>query len=306
MSSNCSICSKRLKSIIFKAFHKNKKYTFYRCTNCDLIQIRPLIIQSPNRFYSYEDPNELIKAKNHQVNALLHIPFGKTVYRTYLDSCFSSRYNKILALHVSGKILDIGCGDGSFLEKFAGNKWQLTGIEINRNLAKQAKLKLKKANILTQPVQHIKLTEQSFEIITMWHVLEHLPNPKIVLNSLSNLISPDGYLVIEVPNGNSIYRKLFRAHWQLLLLPQHLFFWTKKSLTLVLNEAGFQTTFISYPGILSFSGSSSFANLFRSKRVNSFVAILAAYLLFPITLLINLFSFAFRDNMLIIAKPVKK
>ncbi len=305
MKSICSICSIPLKRIIFTAYYKNKKYTFYRCINCDLIQIRPLINQNTNRYYSYSDSVELIKTTNQQARLFHLLPFGEKIFRAYIDLCYTNRFRNILTLLSHGRILDIGCGEGSFLEKFAGTKWHLTGIEINKNLAKQARIKIKKANILIQPVQHMKNPLKSFEIITMWHVFEHLDDPKTILKSLYKQIAPDGYLVIEIPNGNSIYLKLFKSHWQSLLPPQHLYFWTRKSLAIALTQAGFRVIKIQYPGILSFCGSSSLANLIRSFGFNSHIAILVAFIFFPLTILINIFSFSYRDNIIVIAKQKK-
>jgi len=297
----CSACSKSLHSILFEAFEKKKKYTFYRCDNCDLIQIRPLQKSETEGFYSYADPNILARVKNQQIEFLHRVPFGRILFQRYIDSCYNNRFRTILKLRSQGQILDIGCGEGSFLKKF-NNKWNKTGIEINKHLAKQARNKLKNTTILAHSLESAKLSKVSFDVITMWHVFEHLHNPKVILRSIRRHLNPSGYLVIEVPNGNSIYRKLFKNNWQLLLLPQHLFFWTGKSITHILEETGFQTVRASYPGIISFSGSSSLANFLRSKKVNTYIATLMAILFFPLVLIINILSLKDRDNILIIAQ----
>lgn len=302
----CSICSKSLQSVVFTAHDPNENnvtYTFYQCNHCTLIQIRPFPNKRKNaRFYSYSDPNKHAEMKNQQINFLHQLPFGKKLLNKYIDLCYQTRYQRILTLYPKGRILDIGCGEGSFLKKFPPEKWQRSGIEINKNLAAIARRTVQHAKIITTPVELAKLPEQKFDILTMWHVLEHIHNPKIVLKSLRKLISPNGYLVIEVPHGNSIYRMLFTIHWQLLLLPQHLFFWTGKSITHILKETGFQTVRVSYPGIISFSGSSSLANVLRSKGCPNYASIIVACIFFPFTILISLIFYAYRDNITIIAQ----
>lgn len=303
----CSLCSKSLKTKIFVApdrSDKNKLYSFYKCTGCTLVQIRPFPNKKKiDKYYSYVDGDNHAKIKNQQINFLHRLPFGKTMLKKYIDLCYRQRYQLIMKLHSKGKILDIGCGEGSFLKKFPSEKWKRTGIEINKNLATMAHRTVKHAKIITVPVELSTLPKQNFDIVTMWHVLEHIQNPKIVLKSLKKIISPHGYLVIEVPHGNSLYRKLFSTHWQLLLLPQHIFFWTKKSIKFALNEAEFDVISISYVGIFNFSGASSIANLLRSKGFLNYTSIVIACIFFPATILINLFFYTHRDNIIITAKP---
>lgn len=302
----CSLCSSPLKTKLFVAPDENdnnKLYSFYQCTGCTLMQIRPF----PNKkgidnYYSYMNADDHAKIKNQQINFLHNLPFGKIILKKYIDLCYQQRYQLIMKLHSKGRILDIGCGEGSFLKKFSTTKWRKTGIEINKNLAKQAKKKLKTASILDQTLESAKLPKQSFEVITMWHVFEHLANPKNVLTRLSELIPPNGYIIIEVPNGNSIYRKLLKSNWQSLLLPQHLFFWTKASITYALSHTGFRVVQMYYASILSFSGSSSTANLLRSKGFPNYASIVIACIFFPISILLNLVLYTFRDNIIVIAE----
>lgn len=304
---SCYACSRPLKSIIFTTYDYNDNktpYTFYQCNYCELIQIYPFPkVEKNTKYYSYSDPNEYAKDKNKQIKFISKIPFGSLLLRKYIDGCYQKRYERVLTLCKKGKILDIGCGEGSFLRKFPTSSWQISGVEINKNLAEFAKTHTKNATIITKPIESARFPKKNFDIITLWHVLEHLHNPKVVLKSLNKLINPNGYLVIEVPNGNSIYRKLFKAHWQLLLLPQHLFFWTKKSITFALNKSGFHVVSISHTGIFNFSGASNLANLLRSKGYPNYASIVIGCIFFPLTILINLFFYNYRDNITIIAKP---
>jgi len=296
----CAVCAKPLSIIDLQS----ESYTFYRCSNCSLVQIRPFPgIQKRTSFYSYKNPITYAEKKNKQIYFISKIPFGSLLLQKYTEGCYQNRYEKIVKLQKNGRILDIGCGDGYFLRKFPKKSWQISGVELNKNLAKDAQKKTPYGTIVTKAIESVSFKKNSFDIVTLWHVFEHLHNPLIILKSIRHIIAPQGYLVIEVPHGNSIYKDLFSKQWQLLLLPQHLFFWTKKSITKALNETGFEIIEISYPGVFNISGASSCASFLQARNYSFSLSIVIAILFIPICLIINSFLFRKRDNIIVIAKP---
>lgn len=306
----CALCSKPLNTVLFSALDKfdNKTYKFYQCINCTLVQIQPLPLKTNlKKTYSYSNNISFAKSRNKQFNLLFKLPLGRLYIQNISSSYFKDKFNKINKLHSHGKILDVGCGTGSFLTYFPTEVWNITGIEINHNLAKIAKSKLENAEICSSTVESTKLPPDSFNIITLWHVFEHLDNPKKILKSFRKIISSDGYLIMEMPNGNSFFRKIFKNNWQLLLLPQHLFFWTEKSLRTALNESRFEVYKIEYPlSPFNPTGIISFANLLRSKGIQPYIlSIIIALILSPINIITNLFlPQKYRDNLFITARPI--
>ncbi len=130
------------------------------------------------------------------------------------------------------RILDVGCGDGTFLRKLAKSGWIAMGVEKYPGLDQ------------FQGVQVLDSLDQAqstgpYDCITLWHVLEHLPDVNETLASLQTLLKPDGVLVIAVPDFDSIPSKVFGASWLHLDVPRHLFHFTSRSLAGLMEKHGF-------------------------------------------------------------------
>jgi SAM-dependent methyltransferase len=84
------------------------------------------------------------------------------------------------------------------------------------------------------------LVEGGFEVLTLWHVLEHLPNPAAVLQRVRALLRPGGWLFVSLPRFDSLQASIFRSHWYAFDdVPRHLYHFSKSSLDRLLREAGF-------------------------------------------------------------------
>ena len=133
-----------------------------------------------------------------------------------------------------GRLLDIGCADGYFLELARADGWEVMGVEISEEMAAKASGRL---NIpIVTSVDRLPPVE--FDAITMWEVLEHLPDPVAELQRLARRLRPGGFLMLSTPNA---------GHWQALRAPEtwtayrppaHLVLFTADSLRLALEKAG--------------------------------------------------------------------
>ncbi len=127
-----------------------------------------------------------------------------------------------------GFLLDIGAGTGDFLLAAKKNGWIVEGIEPNknaRNLAKEKKIIL---------YDQIKVVEgKKFDVITMWHVLEHIPNLEEHIKKLKNLLSPNGIIVLAVPNYKSYDAFFYKEFWAAYDVPRHLWHFSKKAIKLL-------------------------------------------------------------------------
>jgi len=127
-----------------------------------------------------------------------------------------------------GTLLDVGCGTGDFLEFSMQNGWSVLGIEPNeqaRNIAN------KKTNNTVYNSEHLlKLKHHSFDIITLWHVLEHLPNLEEHISIFNKLLKPNGTLIIAVPNYKSYDAKFYKTYWAAFDVPRHLWHFSKSSI----------------------------------------------------------------------------
>jgi len=291
---NCKLPSK----FLFSAKGATRKrYKYYRCEKCQLIQISPF----PNIKNLYQqDPYSRFISQNPQAKFASRLPLGNFLINQYLRLT-KNRVKEVYKLKKTGKILDVGCSKGGFLTNFKG-KWKLYGLEINAKTAQIARKNIPSAKIYTNKIESGKLPKNYFDIITFWHVFEHLQNPGLVLKKIHSSLKVGGYIIIEVPNSESLYRKIFRQHWQLLLVPEHLYFFSKQSLSQILEKNGFKVTKVKHFAIFTPSAISSLANFSRFKGINSELAILCGIALFPLIILVNILSFSKRENLMIIAK----
>ncbi|MEL1253804.1 class I SAM-dependent methyltransferase [Flavobacterium sp. DGU38] len=124
-----------------------------------------------------------------------------------------------------GKLLDIGAGTGDFLLTAKNDGWNVIGVEPSdraKNIAKQKGISF---------VEEInELENNSFDVITMWHVLEHVPNLELQIRELKSLLKPTGTLIIAVPNFKSYDAKHYGEFWAAFDVPIHFWHFSKKAI----------------------------------------------------------------------------
>lgn len=159
------------------------------------------------------------------------------VIKKYLRSLLGLDARKIPSL-APGKMLELGCASGSFMEEMLSQGWSIEGIEFSDTAAEVAREK--GFIVQTATLENAKQPEQLFDVIVAWMVLEHLHAPIQVLSKLRNWVKPNGYLIASVPDANSLAKTIFNKRcydWQ---LPTHLFHYTPKTLEFVLNNSGWK------------------------------------------------------------------
>lgn len=160
-----------------------------------------------------------------------------TAYRLVRNYTLRSKLNLINQLSGRpGKILDVGCGTGAFLETCRTGGWQVTGMEPDPDARAIATEKLK-AEI--KPSLNALSGSQPFDIITLWHVLEHIPNLNESIQILYQLLNEKGTLLIAVPNSDSYDAQYFKQYWAAYDVPRHLHHFTPSTIELLFNKHGF-------------------------------------------------------------------
>ena len=132
-------------------------------------------------------------------------------------------------------LLDIGCGTGSFLAFMKKKGFKVTGIESNlkaRTICLERNLDVRSNDA--------GLPHESFDTISLWHVLEHLPKPEICIEAYKDLLKPKGLLVVAVPNFASHDSIHYQQDWAALDVPRHLWHFTTKGLTKMIHDSGFE------------------------------------------------------------------
>ena len=154
------------------------------------------------------------------------------LYQIVRGFTLKNKLNIIQHFHVEkGTLLDIGAGTGHFLDLAQKNKWIVTGIEPNRGARTMAS---EKGISFVDTIQSVP--DNSFDVITMWHVLEHVYDLDEQIKELKRVLKPDGVLVIAVPNFRSFDAKYYKRFWAAYDVPRHLWHFSKKSIKLLFQE----------------------------------------------------------------------
>jgi 2-polyprenyl-3-methyl-5-hydroxy-6-metoxy-1,4-benzoquinol methylase len=130
-----------------------------------------------------------------------------------------------------GKLLDIGSGTGDFLVEAKNQGWSILGFEPNSD-AKQ--LAANKGVSFTEDI--FALPENTFDAVTMWHVLEHVPNLEEYIANLKRIVKPNGTIIIAVPNYKSYDAKYYNRFWAAYDVPRHLWHFSKTSIKRLFSD----------------------------------------------------------------------
>lgn len=136
----------------------------------------------------------------------------------------------------AGKLLDIGCGTGAFLNEMRQNNWEITGLEPDAD-ARSVAYKL--YNIAPEEMDHFfDLEAESYDVITLWHVLEHVHNLQGYLRQLKSLLKDNGRLFIAVPNYTSKDAAVYKEFWAAYDVPRHLYHFSPLSMQRLVEKHG--------------------------------------------------------------------
>jgi 2-polyprenyl-3-methyl-5-hydroxy-6-metoxy-1,4-benzoquinol methylase len=169
-----------------------------------------------------------------------------------------------------GKLLDIGCAAGFFLKYARENGWNVEGVEFSKELSNYARIKLK-LTVHIGALSTMNLRPASFDVITLIGVIEHLDNPRSVVDEITKILKPGGILIILTENVGSFLPKVLKSAWNGYMPPEHLSYFSKKSILELIHHKGLKLVDdyaigsdlrASFGGIL---GSSRFKNTMKQS-----------------------------------------
>lgn len=138
-----------------------------------------------------------------------------------------------------GWLLDIGCASGAFLSAMTSRGWEVEGVEPSRSHFADASESLAGRARLQECTLQKAQFSRSFDLVTAWDVLEHVPDPVQFLGLCTPLVKPGGYLLLNVPDLDSLQARLLGRRWP-LLLAEHLNYFNRASLRLCAHRAGLE------------------------------------------------------------------
>jgi 2-polyprenyl-3-methyl-5-hydroxy-6-metoxy-1,4-benzoquinol methylase len=225
---NCPICSKEdFKNFLVVTDNVVSKESFVivECENCTFKFTNPRPdVESIGKYYESEDYISHTNTKAGIINRAYH------VVRSITTKQKVELINKYAA--VKGNILDYGCGTGVFLTACKKDGWKVSGIEPNEKARAIAAEHTKQR--IAENLE--ELGEQKFEVITLWHVLEHIHTLNETVDKLISHLTADGILIVAVPNADSHDAQQYKENWAAYDVPRHLYHFTQPTMKRFLKK----------------------------------------------------------------------
>ena len=229
---NCNICS----SDNYRQIYSIVDYKIVECLICGFKYLNPSPTQTPYDIYEEEYyTGNCSKKDTYNVTG-----WDYFVSEHYSALCHRSQktVDVIENLVRPGNILDIGCGIGIFLAEARNRGWSAYGFDTSEFAINYAKNKLGLENVKKMDVQDIDYQKNSFDVITMFHVIEHVLYPKELLKKCYTLLKPGGILLMETPDISSRRAKIEGESWRYLKIPEHLNYFSLKTLLRLTKQIG--------------------------------------------------------------------
>jgi 2-polyprenyl-3-methyl-5-hydroxy-6-metoxy-1,4-benzoquinol methylase len=212
-------------------------------------------------YYKSEDYISHTDSKRNLFEKVYHVVKTRTLKRKLK---LINKYSK------SGKsLLDFGCGTGDFLKVANESKWEVFGVEPNDQARQIANSKLD--GLVFTSEEFLKFEKERFDVITLWHVLEHLPELKEHLSVFKKLLKPNGTLIIAVPNYKSFDAKIYKRYWAAFDVPRHLWHFSRTSI-IKLMAINKMEVVKSYPMLFDAFYVSLLSEKYKTGHMNPFKA----------------------------------
>jgi len=139
-----------------------------------------------------------------------------------------------------GRVLDVGCGMGLMLSRFRELGWDTYGVDVSTYATEYARKQLG-LKVFTGVVEDLDFPEGYFDMVTMVLTIEHVPNPRGILEALQRLMKPGAVIIITTHDIAGLWPRIVRGRWRHLNVPEHLYFFSKGTLKRLLEKTGFHT-----------------------------------------------------------------
>jgi 2-polyprenyl-3-methyl-5-hydroxy-6-metoxy-1,4-benzoquinol methylase len=234
---NCQICGSDSNKKLFDCSDRfnitSEKFIIIKCNECNFVYLNPRPdVESISKFYVFENYDPFVDISS--AKSIL-----SKIYVYLREFTVSWKRKQIEKIKKSGFILDFGCGTGEFLKEMENNNWKIFGVEKDENAVKYAREKLN-LEVFSNSEFRILNSELKYDVITLWHSLEHIHNLKETIELLHSLLKQDGLMCIALPNIDSLDARFYKNKWIALDAPRHLYHFTPQSIQKFLNNSGFE------------------------------------------------------------------
>jgi len=225
---NCVLCSRETEARIY--IHTNSggfHFSYLQCRRCGLIFLSP----RPNK-------KEILQfyQQDYYGDGLQKFHSWLEAFRLFFAWNRMRRVKKFFSY--PGKALDIGCGQGTFLQMLKKEGWECHGTELTLKSASRAFRR--GISVSVGEIDESRYPPHSFDLITLWHVLEHLPQPLETIKKVTRLLKKGGILAISTPNIDSLQAKMGGSRWFHLDPPRHLYLYSPRTLAQMIGSLDFR------------------------------------------------------------------
>jgi 2-polyprenyl-3-methyl-5-hydroxy-6-metoxy-1,4-benzoquinol methylase len=340
----CTLCDSDRSRKIFigrdRLFGKNGEFNVVECESCGLIYTNPRptkdtigyfypddyapyntfdiettkIYQQKDKFFQKlknEIKYQIFKRyfgyrtlkPNTRIPYFDELPYWlKSIFLNISRIYFNKVYYRVPLWHEDGKALDVGCGNGAILVLLKNLGWDVSGIDVNVQVTED--VKKAKIPIFSGQLDEMRFEDKSFHLITMWNVVEHLPNPLQSVRDVYRLLADDGTFIVEIPNCNSLARTIFRSNWCAWELPRHLYHFSPKTITRLLKKAGFSNVKLKHLPKLNLGWSLSYC--FEGRGIEGALKTIEKYTLIAfVKKLLAVFTMMLRKSEIIFIEAKK-
>lgn len=267
----CVLCGSSRYEFLFwnfdRLYHLPGKFGLVKCENCGLVRLSPRPTKEnlgyyypDENYYSYQNPTVSInnltgrkltlilrqKIRDAVLNSLDY-PTEKLaswqklltpVFRRFLFTQATYGWGKRFPKYrKNGYVLDVGCGNGSFLSFLKYHGWKVYGIDLNVKAAEVAK-KHFDIDVFVGSLEKLPHPDESFDYINMSHVVEHVVSPLDTMKKIRDLLKPAGIVYIEVPNYKSFSQKVSKQLWYPWETPRHLYTFSPDNIRKICENSG--------------------------------------------------------------------
>ena len=247
---SCPICGADRAELHVQApdrFHPQSgaSYQIQRCMHCSMIYLNPRPREeNSSQFYEHADylpftsltASRSFAARIYEFLRRANLRWKRKVITEFLQRTDGQRPTGNGQMTI-GNLLDIGCGTGEFLLEMKNAGWQVEGLERNERAANWAR-EHHRITISAGSVEQLAASTRQYDLITMWHVLEHLYHPGQALEILASRLRDHGWLLIAVPNIDGIDARVYKSNWVALDSPRHVNHFSLETLGRLANQHG--------------------------------------------------------------------
>lgn len=233
---HCLICRSKLTGkthLVAKDYlYSGQTFVIEKCCTCNFLFTNPR--PDANEIKKYYSSEEYISHTDRKKNIQEHLYHGVKRLMLYKKIRLINKYKKEKPIH----LLDYGCGTGSFVIAAQKSGYISTGYEPDeqaRSIAIQ-----KGAHILSKKEDVFKENPQKYDVITLWHVLEHLHDFPQILHDFYTVLNKGGVMAVALPMANSTDALYYKKHWAALDPPRHLYHFTPETIMLACKKTGFK------------------------------------------------------------------